>query len=264
MQAVTEGELSNGIPYLRLGQGPPLLAASGLTPAHANPTGVMRRMAVSWARPFAEHFTVYVTNRKPRLAPGVTMSDLARDYAEAITEDLGGPVLLHGTSTGGSVALQLAIDHPDLVRRMVVAASACRLSEQGRRIQAQLAQLTEQGDARRASAYLMGAMAKPPLRHPARGAGWLLGGLLATDDPHDMLRTIAAEDSFDVEAELARVQAPTLVLGGTADPFYDEGLFRRTAAGVRDGRVVLFPGKSHTYVGSAVPAAVGLGFLLGP
>ena len=188
--------------------------ASGLTPAHANPTGVMRRMALSWARPFAEHFTVYVTNRKPRLAPGVTMSNIARDYAQAITEDFGGPVRLHGTSTGGSVALQLAIDHPDLVQRMVVAASACRLSEHERRIQAQLAQLTEQGDTRRASAFLMGALAKPPLRHPARGAGWLLGGVLAADDPGDMLRTIDAEDTFDVEPELARVQAPTLVLRG--------------------------------------------------
>jgi hypothetical protein len=45
---------------------------------------------------------------------------------------------------------------------------------------------------------------------------------------------------------------------------YSEDLFRRTAAGMRDGRVVLFPGKNHMYVaGSALPAGVALGFLLG-
>ena len=54
------------------------------------------------------------------------------------------------------------------------------------------------------------------------------------------------------------------MLGGTADAFYSEELFRRTAEGIPDGRAVLFPGKSHMYVaGSAVPAAVALGFLVG-
>lgn len=264
MHAVTEGELSNGVPYLRLGTGPPLLVASGLSPSHANPTGMMRRMALSWARPFAEHFTVYLMNRKPRLAGGVTMGDIAGDYAAVITEDIGQPVMLHGTSTGGSVALQLAIDHPQLVRRLVVAAAACRLSDYGRWAQAELARLTKEGKTRQASAFLMGAMAKPPLRRPAQGIGWLMAGSLVADDPDDMLRTIAAEDSFDVEPNLTRIQAPTLVLGGTADPFYSEDLFRRTAAGVPHGRVVLFPGKSHVHVaGSAVPAAVALGFILG-
>jgi pimeloyl-ACP methyl ester carboxylesterase len=264
MYAVTEGGLSNGVPYLRLGKGPPLLVASGLSPAHANPTGMSRRMALSWARPFAEHFTVYLANRKPGLDSGVSMGDIARDYAEVITKDVGQPVTLHGTSTGGSVALQLAIDHPELVQRMVVAAAACRLSEYGRWVQTELARLTEEGKPRRASAFLMGVMAKAPLRHPAKGVGWLMGGSFETDDPNDMLRTIAAEDSFDAEPDLTRVQAPTLVLGGTADPFYSEDLFRRTAAGVPDGRVVLFPGRSHVYVaGSAVPAAVALGFMLG-
>ena len=54
------------------------------------------------------------------------------------------------------------------------------------------------------------------------------------------------------------------MLGGTADVFYSEELIRRTAEGIPDGRAVLFPGKSHMYVaGSAVSAAVALGFLVG-
>src|SRR5918993_4312033 len=109
MQPVTEGRFTTGVPYLRLGQGPPLLAASGLTPAHANPQGMARRMALSWVAPFAEHFTVYLSNRRPGLAADVTMADVARDYAGAIEEDIGEPVALHGTSTGGPVALQLSI-----------------------------------------------------------------------------------------------------------------------------------------------------------
>lgn len=263
MGAATEGHFSTGVPFVSLGGGPPLLVAAGLTPSHAHPTGMARRAALSWAAPFAEHFTVYLVNRRPGLPPGTSMADLAADYAGAIARDLGEPVLLHGTSTGGSVALQLAIDSPDLVRRLVVAAAACRLSEHGRRVQAEVARRAAAGDARGVTALLARELAPRPVRHPARGIGWLLGGVTTPGDPTDMVRTIAAEDRFDAEAELDSITAPTLVLGGGADPFYSEALFRRTAEGIRGGRSVIFPGKSHLHVaGSKVPAAAALGFLL--
>jgi pimeloyl-ACP methyl ester carboxylesterase len=264
MQRVTEGQFSTGVPYLRLGEGPPLLAASGLTSTHANPSGMPRRMGLAWSAPFAEHFTVYLANRRPGMPEGVTMADLARDYAESIEQDIGEPVALHGTSTGGSVALQLAIDRPDLVRRMVVAAAACRLSEHGRAVQAELARLGQEGDGRGTAALLFGEMSPAPLRRPARALGWLVGGSFAPGDPTDMLRVIAAEDSFDAEPQLGRIEAPSLILGGGADAFYSEDLFRSTAAAIPGGRVVILPGKSHLHVaGSKVPAAIGLGFLLG-
>jgi CheY-like chemotaxis protein len=40
-------------PYLRLGQVPPLVIASALTPPHANPTGVPRANPLASAAPFA-------------------------------------------------------------------------------------------------------------------------------------------------------------------------------------------------------------------
>jgi pimeloyl-ACP methyl ester carboxylesterase len=262
--AVTEGRLSPGLPYLRFGDGPPLVMASGLSPKHANPTGIWRRMSISGSAAFAKHFTVYLVNRKMGLAPGSTMADIAGDYARAIETEIGEPVMLHGTSTGGSVALQLAIDHPQLVRRLVLAAAACRLSPRGREAQAELARLTSEGDARGAGAVMMGTSAAGPLRYAFRGVGWLTGPSLSADDPADMLITIAAEDRFDAEPDLQRVQAPSLVLGGAADPFYSEDLFRRTATGIPDGRAVIFPGKGHIYAATSKTAAsIALGFLLG-
>ena len=55
-----------------------------------------QRMSLSWAAPFAEHFTVYLVNRRAGLAPGATMADIAADYAGAIVQDIGRPVMLHG------------------------------------------------------------------------------------------------------------------------------------------------------------------------
>jgi len=255
--------LSGGLPYLRFGDGPPLIVSPGLGTTHANPTGQWRRFALSWADPFAEHFTVYLVNRRPGLPSGSTMSDIAADYATAIERDIGGPVLLHGTSTGGSVALQLAVDRPELVQRMVIAAAAGRLTPLGRELQARVADLVREGHPRAATATMLEGLAPRPLRYPARGLGWVVGGFL-DDDPSDMLVTIAAEDAFDVQAELGRVRAPTLLVGGGADRFYPPELVRETAAGIPNGHAVILPGKSHVSVASSKTAAgIALGFLLG-
>lgn len=188
------------------------------------------------------------------------MSDIAGHYAEAIEHDIGEPVFLLGVSTGGSVSLQLAIDRPQLVRRLVVRASACRLSPHGRQVQAELARLTKEGDHRRAWMPLAEAAAPRALRYPARAFAWTAGPSMSAEDPSDMLVTIAAEDQFDAEPDLDRVTAPTLVVGGGADRFYSTDLFRRTAAGVQDGRAVIFPDKGHT---SAATSRTGSNIILG-
>jgi pimeloyl-ACP methyl ester carboxylesterase len=110
----------------------------------------------------------------------------------------------------------------------------------------------------------MGSLVPRPAGFAARGLGWLMGGGFTPQKRSDMLITLGAECTFDAEPELSRVQAPTLVLGGTNDRFYTEDLFRRTADGIPDGRVVILSGKSHGYVaGSKEAAGIALDFLLG-
>jgi hypothetical protein len=57
MRVVSEGRLAAGLPYLRLGQGAPLVMALGGTAEHANPASVERRISMSTAARFAGHFT---------------------------------------------------------------------------------------------------------------------------------------------------------------------------------------------------------------
>jgi pimeloyl-ACP methyl ester carboxylesterase len=61
------------------------------------------------------------------------MADLAGHYAHALERALAGPVAIMGISTGSSIAQQLAIDHPQLVDRLVLVAAACRLAPPQRR-----------------------------------------------------------------------------------------------------------------------------------
>ncbi|MFC0622778.1 alpha/beta fold hydrolase [Kribbella deserti] len=262
MPETTEGRFANGLEFLRLGKGPVLVMSPGLGPSNELPTGLSRHASLASAQPFAQHFTVYVLQRRVGMPKTWELRDIATDYASAI-EELSEPVLLHGASTGGSVALQVAADNPQLVRRMVIASAACSLSDRGRYIQVEFARLVAEGDIRGAYAYLAGVLAPGALRRPVGGMGWLLGRAVSGVDHGDMLTTVSAEDRFDAEPYLSNVTAPTLVLGGAKDPLYTRNLFERTAAGVTDGRAVIYEGKGHLYPSGGKASTLAAGFLLG-
>lgn len=189
---------------------------------------------------------MYVVRRPTGLPAGCTMTEVAALHADALGSEFGGPVDLQGISTGGSVALQLALDHPRVVNRLVLLAGACRLSPGGRRLQRRYAELLAAGDYRRAAAVTAPAVTTSPVgRRLVAGALWLAGPHLLPDGPGDLLRIIEAEDAFDVSDRLPHLAAPLLVVGGERDPYYPAELFRQTAASAPHGRLVLLPGKGH-------------------
>jgi pimeloyl-ACP methyl ester carboxylesterase len=164
-------------------------------------------------------------------------------------------VCIEGISTGGSIAQQFAIDHPQLVRRLVLAATACRLSPLGRETQRRFAELTTDGRPRRAYAALGPTLAATAAGGRAFAAlMWLFGASQRADDPSDMLVTVAAEDTFDASPQLHHITAPTLLVAGGRDRFYSPELFRETAERIPDARLSLYPDKGHAGVMTHKPA----------
>jgi pimeloyl-ACP methyl ester carboxylesterase len=62
-----------------------------------------------------------------------------------------------------------------------------------------------------------------------------------------MATTIEAEDEFDL-ARLPRVRAPTLLVGGGRDRFYDRELFEQTAELIPRCVLKLYPRRGHVTV----------------
>ncbi|MCK6211888.1 alpha/beta hydrolase [Georgenia sp. EYE_87] len=243
---LVEGTLTGGLPYLAFGGGPALVVLAGLEAENVNPTGAARARELRGLRAYARRHRVHVVRRPAGLPAGVTMADLADLHARALADRFGEPVDVLGSSTGGSVALQLAVDHPEAVRRLVLLSAACRLSDPGRAAQRRLAERTAAGDYGRGIVELAPVMAATAAGTLVMRAGLRLAGPAMTPaDPTDLLRTIEAEDAFDVCDRLGAVQAPTLVVAGARDGYYSPELFRRTAAGVPGGRLRLYPRMGH-------------------
>lgn len=84
------------------------------------------------------------------------------------------------------------------------------------------------------------------LSGPVAWLGSLLLGLLAAPkDPSDLVVTIEAEDKHDFKERLGEIPSPTLVVAGDRDPFYTATLFRETAEGIPNARLILYPGMGH-------------------
>ncbi|MFZ6026829.1 MAG: alpha/beta fold hydrolase [Chloroflexota bacterium] len=246
----SSGYFRSGLPYTRRGRG-------------ARPLVIVQRLAFEnkpqaagmmlGYRFLERDYTLYSVLRKPGMPQGYTIGDMADDYAAMMREEFGSPVDVLGVSTGGSIAQQLAANHPDLVYRLVVHSCAHRLGDAGKQVQLEMGRLAQQGQNAQAVAVIFNFVLppNPVLRAVARPMiGWLSHLLLGSPKQlTDLIVTIEAEDQFDFLPHLAEIMAPTLVIAGKEDPFYSEALFRETAAGIPNARLVLYEKMGHPAVG---------------
>lgn len=240
------GTWPGGMPFLAVGSGRPLVFLPGTTPNHEAPTGSDRRFQARQVMPYAALRRTWWVNRRPGLDPDATMADIAADYANAMLRRFDEPVDVIGESTGGSVALQLAADHPAVVNRLVIVSAAYRLGEEGRDTMLRVADDVLDGRRRAAGAELMGiAGSGATSRRLLAALGWLAGKKYFAHATADLITTIRADDAFDLRTRLADIVAPTLVIGGDRDGFYSAELFRQTAEGIPRARLALYPGRGH-------------------
>ena len=190
--------------------------------------------------------SVWSINRRTGLERGITMAELAAEYAHTIRGLFSEPVDVVGISTGGGIALQLALDHPQLVRRLVLVSSAYRLSDHGRLVQRRIAEFLRYGHPRTAAGlFLSNTGATRATRAILALAGRLAPRIVVGREDADLLVTLDAEDTFDLSDRVENVEAQTLVIGGGKDRFYTAELFADTARRIPGATLTIYPGAGH-------------------
>lgn len=120
MPRATVGDIE--IHYERVGSGPPVLAIGGTG-------GDLRQRPNLLQSPLAEHFEVLAYDQRglgrTSVPPGpYTMADYADDAAELLAALGWSRCAVVGVSFGGMVAQELAIRHPEVVDRLVLACTS--------------------------------------------------------------------------------------------------------------------------------------------
>jgi pimeloyl-ACP methyl ester carboxylesterase len=217
----------------------------GLNFENKPPSGLQLRWVAGDFKEFAKAYRVYSVGRKPNLPQGYTTRDMANDYAEMIRHELDHPVDVLGLSTGGTIAQYFALDHPDLVRRLVLASTGYRLSETGKQLQLYVGDMARQRKWRKALPAMLEGL------YP-QGGGlkkrffkfmmWIMATFAAPKDPSDVVVTIEAEDNHNFLDLLSQIKVPTLVIGGVDDYFYP---IKETADGIPNAKLILYENYGH-------------------
>lgn len=129
--------------YITFGRGKkPLVMIQGLS------TRSIKGAAVSLAymyRMFAKDYKVYLFDRRENIKGDITVRDLATDIAIAMEALDVKNADIFGVSQGGMIAQYLAIDRPDLVRRLVLAVTLSKNNETVKSVIKNWIEMTEQG-----------------------------------------------------------------------------------------------------------------------
>ncbi|WP_435194790.1 alpha/beta fold hydrolase [Natronomonas sp. EA1] len=219
-----------GYPAVAWGTGDPLLVVPGLNDPlcrvgeqhwfDAAALAFCRRLARACASAGVPRRVFYVS-RPAGLPTDATTRSMADGY-RAVLDELG-TVDLVGISMGGFIAGHLARD--DRVRTCTYALAGDRLSRHGRRSIAQWRDWASVGD--------WHAIYDRGVRAVTRGPLSTLGRLVARG--YDLVTAPRAPRDFRVSAracldhEPASPECPTLVVGGTRDPFFTDEAFAATA-----------------------------------
>jgi len=248
MPKLNAGAVSIG--YETRGAGPPLLLINGF-----------RRSHVVWLegvlQPLAERFQLILMDNR-----GTGDSDKPEDgYSiEAFADDCAGVIAglglarahVFGVSMGGMIAQRLATRHPDLVHRLALGCTNCGRGSIApeKRIGELLRLLPGAGmDAREVARRQEEAYYMPGFRARRRD---VIDGLFELVNrnptpPHAVRGHLKAIEAFDACADLARIQARTLVITGAGDPLIPAENSRLIASRIPGAQLVVLEDASHFF-----------------
>ncbi len=168
-------------------------------------------------RIFAKDYKVYCFDRKREIPEGYTVEDLASDIAYAMESLNLKAASVFGVSQGGMIAQYLALNHPQLVKKLVLAVTLSRTNDTVTEVVNGWVSMAEQG---RFEDIVKDMVQKLYSDAYIKKYRFILPVLAKFPKPKNPQRFIILAKScltcstFD---NLDKIQCPVLVLGGSKD-----------------------------------------------
>jgi 3-oxoadipate enol-lactonase len=230
--------------WFEVGRGEPLILIHGLADDHrawrrALPDLLLRHRVLMYD--LRGHGGTSLGN------PDGTLTQLGADLAsfmEAIGVDKAD---VAGFSLGGTIAMRMAIDHPEKVERLVLVATSSRVGRSAAEWYGRRVEMVEQKDPE-----LRATMDRDTADVYAQVPSELDDGLLirrqSTADPRgygNACAAMAALNAAPLDPELGRISAPTLIVASELDRHCPPKAAEIIAAGINGSRMEVMPGAGH-------------------
>lgn len=168
-------------------------------------------------RCFVKDYRVYVFDRKEEIPEGYTIKDIADDIAYAMEALHIGKADIFGVSQGGMVAQYLALEHPQLVNKLVLAVTLSRENETVRSVISNWISLTEKEDFGALVSDIMNNMYSEEYLKKYSVFLPLLAKAGKPKDPARFIKLAKACVTCDTYDRLEQIKCPVFVIGGWQD-----------------------------------------------
>jgi 3-oxoadipate enol-lactonase len=227
--------------------GEPVLMIQGLG---ADSRGWLRQRLAFAAR----HRVIVFDNRgvgRSDRPPGPYDLEVMADDALTVLDAAGfGDVHVMGASMGGVISQIIAVRHPERVRSLILACTACRQVPWRRELLAEWAEVAERDGMGGFTTYAVRWVMGPrSLRRfwPALGLVGTLAQNLTPDSFLAQVQAILATDD-DVRFELRGIRVPTLVLVGSQDILTPLGDSEEIADLIPGAELAVIGGGAHGFM----------------
>lgn len=235
--------------YVTFGYGNHVLVMiPGLGDGLTTVKGLSAAMAYTY-RMYAKDYKVYLFSRKNNLEKylqeGYSTRAMANDLAIAMKELGIVNTYLLGVSQGGMIAQYLAIDHPELVNKLILAVTLSRPNETVQTVIANWIWYARQGDYK---ALLIDTAEKSYSEKYLKKYRRFYPLLTRVGKPKDFRRFIIQALScirHDACSELKKITCPTLVIGGEDDKIVTGAASIELADNIHNCDLFLYKGLGH-------------------
>ena len=201
--------------FFRFGAGPrPLVILPGLSVVSV--MGAAEAVARQYQSMTAD-FTIHVLDRREDLPPVYPVREMAMDTAEALRALGLRDVCLFGASQGGMMAMAMAIEAPELVSRLAVAAAAARMTPGRFAVLDEWLRLARTGNAEALYEAFGEKLYPPPVFDASREALRSMAAAVTAEDLARFLILGEGARDFDELDRLDRIRCPFLAVGDTED-----------------------------------------------
>ncbi|HAW15598.1 MAG TPA: hydrolase [Clostridiales bacterium] len=231
--------------YVAFGDGKRnLVVLPGLSDGLTTVKGKAWLLAPSYKRFFHE-FTVYMFSRKNDMPEGYSIADMADDQV-TVMKDLGiDRACVLGVSQGGMIAQSIAIRHPEIVERLILAVTAPYANKVVTDAVSSWIDMADRGDHRALMVDTAEKMYSEGYLKKNRRYFPLIAKLTKPKTYDRFLKNANAILRFDVRDELSKIICPTLIIAGSSDNTVGNDAPIELKDGIANSELFVYEGLGH-------------------
>ena len=196
-------------------------------------------------RKFLKDYAVYMFSRKNDMPIGYTIRQMAEDQVEAM-KILGiNKASVFGVSQGGMVSQCIAIDHPEVVDKLVLAVTAPYANDV---VKGAVESWIEMANKREHKTLMIDTAERTYTKAYIEKNRTMLS-LVAKFTRHKsyerFLRNAEAILKFDARDELCKIKAPTLLIAGDEDITVGTDAVNELREGIANSETYIYEGLGH-------------------